>query len=335
MTLHSKLHWVRHTIGAFAVLAIAFMSFEARSEKWDLASPYPEGSYQTKNNRLFAEDVKRMTDGRVVVTIHAAASLYKLPEIKRAVQTGQIAMGELLLGALANEDPIHGVGMMPFLTRHINDAEALWSAQRQFVADRLDRQGLMLLHGVIWPGQSLFTTKKIDSFNDIKGMKFRVQNPTTARLAELMGVTGVRVETVDIPQSFLTGIINGMYTSNVTTANLKGWDYIKFTYEANAWYPKNITFVNKSMFNKLKKQDQDAILEASRIAEKRGWGMEASETKQKTALLRKNGVTVTEPSANLKKEFQGIGKKMSEEWIKAAGADGQKLLDAYNKARSK
>lgn len=322
-------------VASALLAAVPLGAISADAEEFHLTSPYPEGSYMVTNNRQFAEDVARLTEGRVEVVVHGGASLFKLPETKRAVQTGQAAMGEVLLGALANESAIHGVGMIPFLTEDIEDAAALWEAQRPHVARILEEQGLKLLHGVIWPGQSLFTSKEIASFDDLGGMKFRIQNPTTSRLAELMGVTGVRVETVDIPQAFLTGIIDGMYTSNVTTANLKGWDYIDYAYETNAWYPKNITFMNKGMFDSLSPEDQEAIMEASRLAEERGWSMESSETAEKTQLLRDNGVEVVTPPPALMEEFREIGGAMLAEWQEQAGQDGAELLQDYEARRNK
>jgi TRAP-type transport system periplasmic protein len=118
--------------GARILLAAAFAvaASAAAGAEWNLASPYPEGSHQTRNQKLFAEDVAKATGGRMMVRVHAAASLYKLPEIKRAVQTGQVALGEILLGTLTNEDPIHGLGMMPFLARDIKEARVLWNAQK-------------------------------------------------------------------------------------------------------------------------------------------------------------------------------------------------------------
>lgn len=318
-----------------AASALAAMAIPALAVDWNLASPYPEGSHQTRNQKIFAEDVTKATGGRVKVAVHAAAALYKLPEIKRAVQTGQVALGEVLLGSLTNEDPIHGLGMMPFLARDIKDARVLWAVQKPYVAARLDKQGMLLLHGVIWPGQSLFTRKSINSFDDIKGLKFRVQDPNTSQLAQLIGVTGVRVETADIPQAFLTGIVDGMFTSNATTADLKGWDYIKYAYEANAWYPLNITFVNKNTWAKLDEKDRKAILDVSAKAEERGWGMEVEETSTKTKLLRDNGVTVAAPPAALMTEFRVAGKKMLSDWKAKAGADGAKLLAEYEKRRGK
>lgn len=335
MKISNSIHvnWQFRALIATALLV--FLLSPAFSADWNLASPYPESSHQTRNQKLFAEDVAKATSGRVKITVHAAASLYKLPEIKRAVQTGQVALGEILLGALTNEDLIHGFGMMPFLARDIEDAKVLWSLQKRFVADRLDKQGMMLLHGVIWPGQSLFTRKQINSFDEIRGLKFRVQDPNTSRLAQLIGVTGVRVETADIPQAFLTGIIDGMFTSNATTADLKGWDYIKFTYETNAWYPLNITFVNKDLWSKLDEKDRKAVLELSAKAETRGWGMVVEETAEKTKVLRNNGVNVLPPPPGLLKEFQGAGKKMLDEWKAKSGPDGALLLSDFEKKRAK
>ena len=42
-------------------------------------------------------------------------------------------------------------------------------------------------------------------------------------------------------------------------------------------------------------------------------------------------MTVAEPSDALKKEFANIGNTMTEEWVKAAGADGKAIVDAYRK----
>lgn len=301
----------------------------AAAEKWNLATPYPDASYVTTITREFADEVRQKTNGAIDITVHSGASLYKLPEIKRAVQTGQIAAGEILLGALANEDPIFGIAMMPFLTRDLADARALWEAARPATETRLEAQGLKLLWGTIWPGQSLLTRKPVESFADLKGTKFRVQSPTTAELAERMGVTGVRVETADIPQAFLTGIIDGMYTSNETASTLKGWDYLTHAYETNAWYPLNAIFMNRDLWNGLDETQKTVIAEAAKAAEAKSWAQAEAETVKATKLLKENGVTVAAPSPALAEEFRRIGEEMLAGWKEQAGPDGEALLKAY------
>lgn len=305
----------------------------ADAEEWILASAYPENSYMTINNRAFADEVRELTGGTINITVHAGGSLYPLPQIKPAVQSGQIQMGEIIQGSLANEDSFFGISMIPFLTRDIEDAAHLWTASRPHVESLLEQQGIKLLHGVIWPGQSLLTDRPVGSFADLSGTKFRVQSPSTGRLAELMGVTGVQVETADIPQAFLTGIIDGMFTSNETTANLAGWDYIDFAYQTNAWYPKNLTFMSLNVWNSLAPEVQQALETASANAEARGWGMEAEKTAEATTMLSENGVQVTEPSEGLLGEFRSIGDKMLEEWLSMTGELGTEVIEEYNSLR--
>ncbi len=184
------------------------ISAKAQAAEWILASPYPDGSYVTANTKTFADEIRSGTDGAVDIKVHAGASLYKLPQIKRAVRSKQIALGEILLGSMTNDDPMFGLAMMPFLTDDIKDAETLWNSARDATAERLAKDGLTLLYINCWPGQSLFTRVPIENFAGLGGTKFRVQDPNTAELVSQMGATGVRVETADIPQAFLTGIID-------------------------------------------------------------------------------------------------------------------------------
>lgn len=314
-----------------ALCAAASFRPALAAEKILLSSGYPDNSQVVRNNKAFVEALNSRLANVIRADVMANAALFKVPETKRAVQTGQVQMGEVILAGLANENPIYALDSLPFLVRNISDARALWQAQRPHIEKLFEAQGLKLLFGVVWPGQSLFSNKPVNSFADLKGTKFRVQSPSTARLAELMHVVGIRVETADLPQAFLTGLIQGMYTSNATGAAASSWDYCKYVYETNAWYPKNITFMNKRVFDKLSKETQQIILEESVIAEQRGWAMEQEETVKATALLRDKGVNVLEPAPELMQEFRRIGQIMLDEWLKTAGPDGQAAIAEFRK----
>ena len=64
--------------------------------KWNLPCAYPADNPHTVNLMQFAKDVSDATGGKLQVTVHPAASLFKAPDIKRAVQTGQAQIGEVL-----------------------------------------------------------------------------------------------------------------------------------------------------------------------------------------------------------------------------------------------
>ncbi len=45
--------------------------------------------------------------------------------------------------------------------------------------------------------------------------------------------------------------------------------------------------------------------------------------------MRDNGIQISEPSEALMKRLKSVGDSMTAEWLKRAGADGEKLLKAY------
>ena len=78
----------------------------------------------------FADDVDKATGGKLKITVHSNASLFKAPEIKRAVQGAQAQAGEILLVNFENENPLFGVDGVPFLATSYADSMKLYKASR-------------------------------------------------------------------------------------------------------------------------------------------------------------------------------------------------------------
>ncbi|MFI4929947.1 MAG: C4-dicarboxylate ABC transporter substrate-binding protein, partial [Burkholderiales bacterium] len=97
------------------LLALALPVIAAAQTKWDLPAAYAASNYHTENLVQFANDVDKATGGKLKITVHANASLFKAPEIKRAVQGGQAQIGEILLANFQNEWQIYGADGLPFL----------------------------------------------------------------------------------------------------------------------------------------------------------------------------------------------------------------------------
>lgn len=299
--------------------------------KWDMPTPYPDGNFHTQNIRQFADDIAKATGGKLSITVHSNQSLFKHPEIKRAVQSQQVPIGEVLISVLSNEDPVFGVDNVPFLATDYDQAKKLWDASRSAIESRLDKQGLMLLYAVPWPPQGLYTKKDVNSVSDLKGVKFRAYSPQTSRLAELMGAVPTTVQAAEVAQAFATGLVDAMVTSAATGVDTQAWDYVNHYYDTQAWLPKNMVIVGKRAFARLDPSAQEAVKTAAAEAEKRGWAMSRSLNDELVAKLKANGMTVQPPSPQLKKELQAIGETMTEEWVKATGQDGAAIIEKYRK----
>ena len=215
----------------------------------------------------FAKDVGDATGGKLQITVHPGASLFKAPDIKRAVQTGQAQIGEVLISLHENEDPIFGVDVVPFLATSFPSRKKLWEASKPAIEKKLASQGMMLLFAVPWAPQGIYAKKDINTVDDMKGLKWRAYNVGTARIGELVGAQSVTVQAAELPQALATGVVNSFITSAATGYDSKVWESLDHFYDTQAWIPKNITFVNKAAFDALDKPTQDAVLKAAAAAE--------------------------------------------------------------------
>lgn len=300
--------------------------------KWDLATAYPASNFHTENIAQFAKEAADASGGKLQITVHPGAALFKAPEIKRAVQGNQAQLGEILLAGYQNEWQGFGVDGLPFLADSYAEARKLYAAQKASLQKKLGDQGMTLLYAVPWPPQGLFVKKPISSLADLKGSKWRAYSPSTGRIAELIGAQPVTVQAAELSQAMATGVVESFMTSGATGYDSKVYEHLKYYYNFQAWLPKNAVIMNKKAFDGLDKAAQDAVLKAAAAAEERGWKLSQEKDREYVGLLKKNGMEIIEPSAQLKTEMaKQVGEAMLKEWLQKAGADGQAVVDAYKK----
>jgi TRAP-type C4-dicarboxylate transport system substrate-binding protein len=299
--------------------------------KWNLPAAYPADNPHSENLTAFAADVKAATGGKLEITVHPGASLFKAPDIKRAVQTGQAQMGEILLSIHENEDPVFGIDVVPFLAVSFPDAMKLYKASKAAVEKKLASQGIMLLFAVPWAPQGIYVKKDLNTIDDMKGLKWRAYNVGTARIGEIVGAQSVTVQAAELPQALATGVVNSFMSSGGTGYDSKVWETLTHFYDTQAWIPKNYTLVNKAAFDALDKPTQEAILKAAAAAETRGWKAWEDKSGWYLDQLKAKGMKVQPPSAALKTGFQKVGEQLTQDWLKKAGAPGQEIVDAYKK----
>lgn len=318
---------------ATLVASVAFAGNALAETKWDFATAYPAFNFHSKNNEQFVKDVEAATDGKLKITPHFGASLFKMPEIKRAVQTGNAQMGEFFLVSFQNEAQIFGVDGLPFLAANYDEAYKLYQAQKPALEQTLDKQGQVLLYSVAWPPQGIYTTKAVNSIADLQGMKWRVYSPTTARIGELVGAQPVTIQEAELSQALATGVIEGLITSSATGADNKLFEHLKHYYNVQAWIPKNAVTVSKKAFNALSKEEQEAVLKAAAAAEERGWKESREVDARSLAVLKEGGMSVEDPSEQLKAELAKVGETVVQEWVEKAGPEGKGVLEAFNASK--
>jgi len=314
------------SLAAALAAGLAFGSAQAQT-KWDMPTPYADSNFHTRNVRQFADDIKAASGGKMEIVVHSNASLIKHPEIKRAVQTGQVNIGEILISTISNENPIFAFDSTPFLAPNYGAAKKLLRVARPYVEKRLDAQGIKVLYAVPWPPQGIYTKKPLNSAADLKGVKFRTYNPATSDFAKRLGAIPTTVQVPEIPQAFLTGLVDAMITSGATGVDTQSWDYLKYYTDSEAFLPFNMVLVNKAAFAKLDPALQKQIMAAAAKAEERGWASSEAENEGYKKTMASKGMTVQKPNAKLSLELNAIGKAMAQEWMKKIGPDAQAILN--------
>jgi TRAP-type C4-dicarboxylate transport system substrate-binding protein len=315
---------------SIAVMTTMGVSFA--QTKWDLPSGYGANTFQVQNLTQFAADVDKATAGKLKITVHPNASLFKANEIKRAVQSGQTQAGEFILSLFSNEAPVYGVDSIPFLATSYADSKRLDIASRDLLTKTLAAQGIKLLYTVPWPPQSLYSKKALTRLADLKSTKMRAYNPATSFIATAVGAQPVTIQLAELPAALATGGADNFLTSTSSGIDSKLYESVKFFYDVNAWLPRNAVVVSQKAFDALDKAGQDAVLQQAALAETRGWQNSEKNNSDNLKELAAKGMKIdTVVGESLKKELKPIGDTMTADWLKLAGADGKAIIDTYNK----
>ncbi|MBD3666230.1 TRAP transporter substrate-binding protein [Sulfitobacter aestuariivivens] len=310
-------------------LATAIVAAPALAEDWDMPMAYSATNFHSENGAKFAECVGAGTNGEINITVHPSGSLFKGADIKRAIQTGQVPIGERLLSGHQNENAVFGFDSVPFLATSFEDSGKLMAAAKPKLEEVLADQNLTLLYSVPWPPQGLYFNKEVNSVADMEGIKFRSYNNATSRLAELTGMLPVTIEAAEISQAFATGVAESMISSGATGYDRKVWESLSHFYEVDAWLPYNHVMVNSEVWAGVSDANKAAITACAETAA--ADGLEASKAYTQFTLdgLKEGGMTVGRAGDQLVSELQEIGETMTAEWLEAAGDDGTAIVDAY------
>ncbi|PUB14982.1 TRAP transporter substrate-binding protein [Yoonia sediminilitoris] len=303
---------------------------DGHAQSWDMPMAYPATNFHSEQGVNFADKVREYTDGAIDITVHAGGSLFGGGDIKRAIQTGQVPIGERFMSAHANEAPLLGWDNLPFVATSYEDNAALWSAARDTVNDQLADLNLVALYTCPWPGQGFYFNQEVNSSADTQGIKFRSYNSATATFAEELGMIPVQIEAAELSQALATGVASSFISSGSTGYDSKVWENLSHYYKVNAWLPRNYVMVNTQVWEGLDADTQDAIQQAADETAISCAAKSAELSDFYFSELEKNGMTVQDASPAFLAELEEIGAKMTAEWLETAGADGQKILDAYN-----
>ncbi|MEM9050320.1 MAG: TRAP transporter substrate-binding protein [Pseudomonadota bacterium] len=306
--------------------AVALVGAAAQAETWDMALAYSATNYHSEIAAAFAAEVTENSDLEIVT--HPGGSLFSGSEIFGAVRRGLAPMGERLISALSNEDPIYEVDSVPFLATGFDGAMALYKASRPALEETLGEAGLHFLYSCPWPPQGFYSVTEASDLDAIEGLKFRAYNATTSRMAEGLGMVPTTIEAAELSQAFATGVAESMISSGSTGYDRALWEHVDYFYDVQAWLPRNMVFVNTRMWDSLDTQTQGVIEAAAANAEIACWAKAEELSGWYLEQFEAKGMTLGTLNDDMLAAFRSVGAELRADWLERAGDRGQAIVDA-------
>ena len=174
------------------------------------------------------------------------------------------------------------------------------------------------------PGQ-MFTKKPVVGINDIQGLKIRTGGGVAEKVAKALGTSAFVKPAPESYELLKSGVADGVFFPMESVVSFK----LDTVLEQATLFPGGMYssafgfFMNEDKWNKLPKQDQEALEKISGewIARHAGNSWDAADVKGMEA-LKKSGVKIVNANPELVAEVKKRSAPIIEEWVQQASAKG-------------
>ena len=243
-------------LGAAALIATS--ASIARADDWT-AYTYSAVSTTAAVNGMnrIAERVSAETDGDLTIDLHLGKTLQiASADITQAVGDGLIDMAADFL--FSGSVPLARVLNLPMLIENDEEWTAAYAAMEPTLVDAFAGQGVVLLGGYRYPGQTIFTTFEIDDLADLECHKIRVTSPEQGRFVEEFGGAPITLSGSEVPTSLERGVIEGVLTASAGGA--KTWhEFLPYNYGFPVNYGNSMIIANADSFDALSEETQTIL----------------------------------------------------------------------------
>ena len=296
----------------------------------------PKAPTYTKFLNVWAKAVEKQSDGKIEVKVFPSMSLGgKPPELYKQVRDGSVDLVWTVTGYTPGVFPRTEVFELP--TVHTNSAVATNMAiqdEFELLADDYKDVHPILVH--VHAGNAIHTTtKKINKVSDLKGLKLRSPTRTGVWLIEELGAEPVGMPLPALPQALSKNAVDGALIPYEVFPPLKFHQltHHSLSLEGDSRFGTSVFLfaMNKDRYNKLSPELKKVIDNNSGRFIAKDIGQVWMDSEAPGIKMQKNSKksTVAVASAKITKDFNKVGQKVVNKWIKEMdkkGIDGKTLV---------
>lgn len=317
---------------ALACLFVFSATMAQAKVTWNANSVWPPNNHQTIALEQFAAKVKEMTGGELEMIVHSGGALgYRGPELLKAVRDNLVPVSDMLISGVAGDEALFEVTTVPFLCRDFEELKMLIDVARPYFDQAAEKWNQKILYISPWPGAGLWTTKKVTSVDEMRGLKTRTYDRNGALVVEATGGTPYPLPFAEVYSSLATGLIDSVITSTPTAVDAKFWEVLKYYQPLNITIATNMVNVNLRAFNRLDEKTQKALLEAAAALEEELWANIAALDKEQESISNRNGIETVPVSDALMDALTEVTMDIRNDYLKSAPAEAREIVAAFLK----
>ncbi|MEO7336769.1 MAG: TRAP transporter substrate-binding protein [Caldimonas sp.] len=286
---------------------------------------------------VWSQQVEKATQGRVkfeMLPKHPSAA----PGTFDAVRDGLVDVSFVTASYTPARHPLPLMAELPGagVTAEINSV-AFSRIHWKYFQPANEYKGVKLLgvftHG---PGQMFTVKKQVTSVEDLAGMKIRSGGGISEAAAKALGASPLVKPAPESYELLSSGVADGTFFPSESIVSFKLDKVVKYaTYFPGGFYSSAFGFfMNEDKWNKLSKQDQDAIWSVSgeSLARLAGRSWDAADRGGFDA-LKAAGVTIIDASPAFVADVRKRTEPLVQDWIKSANAKGVDGAKAFAEFR--
>lgn len=318
-------------IVAPAVLASLFLAGNAASaaETWKFYMHQSAPNFATSRGaKLLTEEIEKATSGDLKMQLHLAGTLQINPaDITKAVGEGIVQFGDDLFNS--GNIPLAGIPRLPMLVQSYDDFEKANAVLRPYIDRAFAAKGSTVMAAYSYPMQVVWGKKKLESLDDIRGLKLRVAAPEQGEFVRRFGGTSITMSAPEVPAALDRGVVDGIFTAGVGAVLWK--DQLKYGYLLVVNVNNSYIIANTEAFNKLSPDLQGKLRKvAADIGKWNQETMKAEEGASQKTLGDAGYVLTQAKPAEIARAVQ----TMTPYWDEWAKSRGPEVVEALGKVRA-
>lgn len=261
---------VSFTILFFITMAVGSTPFSNNrpSGRFMLAETHPEDYPTTLGDREFARLVEKYSGGAMKVEVFANKKLGEEKNALEQVQLGVIGMARASVSIFSSFVPETYMLQMPYLFKN---QEHMWKVLNSPVNAEMEaaceKANFILLCWYEGGSRSFYTTRRVSTLADLRGMKIRVQQaPLMIYLVENLGAIATPLAFGDVYTALKDKVIDGAENNWPSYFSTGHFEPAPFILADEHIRVPEIMVMSRKVFDRLTRENQEIILKAAHEA---------------------------------------------------------------------